>query len=117
MVGWSLAASNNGMKQTRGRWRSGGGSWSAHSAVRLSSTSALEGRAPRSLSLVLGGLEVERGRRRVAAAVVITILVITCLIACYLAIPRNRFYIFPRANGGTVTISREGIEFEPRPDR
>jgi hypothetical protein len=65
----------------------------------------------------LGGLEVERGRRRVTAAAVIALLVIACLIACYLAIPRNRFYIFPSANGGTVTVSREGIQFEPPPDR
>jgi hypothetical protein len=55
MVSWSLAASNKGMKQTRGRWKWGAASSSVRSAVRLSSTSALVDRAPRSLSPVLDG--------------------------------------------------------------
>lgn len=52
-------------------------------------------------------------RRRSAA---ILLALAACGAACYYLIPRNTFIFFHRPDGGTVAVSRSGIELEGPPD-
>jgi hypothetical protein len=50
------------------------------------------------------------------ALLILCAVIVTAIVAYWISIPRNGFFIFSRPGGGSMTFSRTGVSFQSAPD-